>query len=96
MKIMRIFSYIVILVLLLIGISFAALNATPVTLNYYFNTLDVSLSLLLVFSLGIGIILGFFASIPSLYSLKRENSSLKKSIKKATQDPSKKKTEGMN
>jgi lipopolysaccharide assembly protein A len=60
---MRIFSYLVLLTIMLIGLTFASLNSTIVSFNYYIGTRDIALSLLLVFSFGAGICLGLLAAI---------------------------------
>lgn len=83
---MRIFSYIVLLIIILLGITFAALNANSVTLNYYVGTRNISLSLLLVFAMGIGIILGFLTAMLSLIRLKSENIRLNHQIKQVRQE----------
>lgn len=58
---MKIFATIIIIFLVLIGVSFAGLNAEHVTLNYYFGELKLPLSLLLVLTLLLGCLLGIFA-----------------------------------
>ena len=69
MKIFRFFSVIFLLIVIVLGLTFAAMNATPVSIRYYVGTATVNLSLLLVYSLGIGIILGFLTtfSLKSVY-----------------------------
>jgi putative membrane protein len=80
-KIKRLISYIVFLIILLIGVSFAALNAEPVSVNYYIGTDHIALSLLLVYVLGVGILLGVLALLFPLLRLKKENHSLKNTLK---------------
>lgn len=82
MKLKRIIAYLFLLIILLLGLSFAAINANPVTVNYYLGTASVSLSLLIVYTLGIGIVLGFVTLIIPWFKLKRENRMLKNTIKK--------------
>lgn len=55
---MRIFSYIVILIIVIFGISFATLNSDPVNINYYLDTSRMPLSLVLVLAFALGCILG--------------------------------------
>lgn len=66
---MRIISYILLLLIILFGTTFAALNSESVTINYYFgqNSLPISLLLVLVFAFGclIGILVGFWMLIKS-------------------------------
>lgn len=69
---MRIISYILLLVIVLFGLTFAALNSESVTINYYFDqsALPLSLLLVLVFAFGclIGIIVGLWLLIKSKLS----------------------------
>jgi len=88
MKIKRIISYIFLLLVLLLGLSFAALNADTVTVNYYLGKSTIPLSLLLVYTLGIGVFLGLFTVLIPLFKLKRENRALKNAIAKAVTMPS--------
>lgn len=83
MKITRIISYILLLIIVILGLTFAAINANPVHIDYYFNTAEVSLSLLLVYALGLGILLGFFAAFFSIIKLKNQNRKLKHQLKKS-------------
>lgn len=61
---MRIISYIFLLIVVVFGVTFAALNAESITVNYYFSqsTLPLSLLLVLVFALGclLGIVVGLW------------------------------------
>ena len=83
---MRILGYIVLIVLLLLGVTFAYLNANQVVFNYYFGEWSLPLSLLLLFTLGIGIILGWLAIFFPWLKLKRKSSRLKKELKYARQE----------
>ncbi len=88
MKIKRLISYLFLLLVLLLGLSFAALNADPVAISYYIGKSMIPLSLLLVYTLGIGIFLGLFTTIFPLFRLKKENRVLKNAIAKAATTPS--------
>ena len=55
---MRIFSLMTVTILVIVGISFSILNATPVSLNYYIGTSTLPLSLLLILVLLLGFMLG--------------------------------------
>lgn len=85
MKIKRILTYLFLLIILLLGVSFAAINANSVPINYYLGVKNVPLSLLLVYSLGIGILLGFLVTLFPLLKLKHENRSLKRTLAKLQQ-----------
>ena len=78
---MRILSYILLLLVILFGITFACLNAEAVTINYYFNTKLIPLSLLLTITLFLGVVTGFICSISIYFRLKGENLRLLRQIK---------------
>ena len=78
---MRILSYLVLLIIMLIGLTFAALNSTPVVFSYYLGTKTITLSLLLVFTFGAGIFLGLLVSILSWIRIKGDNFRLKSHLK---------------
>ena len=87
MKIKRIFSYVFLLCVLLLGVSFAVLNAESVNVDFYLGKRTIPLSLLLVYTLGIGIFLGLLTPLISLLKLKKENHALKNTLAK-THSPS--------
>jgi len=70
---MKIFSYIMVILVILLGVTFAMMNTSPVTLNYYVGTSDISLSLLLVLVLFIGVLLGVIFMSSKLLKEKYEN-----------------------
>ena len=78
---MRIFSYLILLIIMLFGLTFAALNSTPVVFNYYLGTKTLALSLLLVLAFGTGIFLGLLVSLFSLLKSKRDNLRLRARLK---------------
>ena len=69
MRLVMTFFYIILIIL---GVSFAALNATAVQINLYFTLINMPISLLIITILGIGIIIGLFISIYRYLSLKNE------------------------
>ena len=69
MMIKRIITGIVVVILILLGITFAILNATPVSLNYYIGISEISLSLLLVLVLLLGIVLGILSMLLTVMKL---------------------------
>lgn len=69
---MRILSFIIAIILIVLGLTFALLNATPVTLNYYLGSQEISLSLLLVLAVGFGTLIGFIVSIGKILRLKNK------------------------
>lgn len=83
---MRIFSYIVLLIVVILGLTFAMLNAEPVSLNYYAGIRTISLSLLLVLSVGVGVIIGLLIALKPLLGLKRKNYQLKNNLRRAEKE----------
>ncbi|MCL5261247.1 MAG: LapA family protein [Gammaproteobacteria bacterium] len=78
---MRIISYFLLLVVVLIGLSFASLNSNFVTFNYYFGAKSWPISLLLVYAFAGGVIIGFIVALFSWVKLKTENRRLKSRLK---------------
>lgn len=68
----------VIILIVLLGIIFAVLNAEPVQLNYYFNSREMPLSLAIILSMFLGAILGVLASVVLILKYKNEISRLRK------------------
>jgi len=85
---MRIFSYLFMLLLILIGVSFACLNAEPVLVNYYFGTSKTPLSMLLVLTLIFGVALGLLVSLVMSIKYKRNNSRLRQRLALAEKEVS--------
>lgn len=83
---MRIVTYIIALLILLSGIVFACLNAEPVKLNFYFGSHTLPLSMLLVLTLGVGLLFGLLTSGFMYLKLKTENYRLKSRIKVAQKE----------
>lgn len=78
---MRFLFTIFIVLIILLGVTFACLNAEPVSLNFYFGTRSLPLSMLLVLTLGLGLILGVLLFSLSYLRLKAKNIRLKSKIK---------------
>lgn len=78
---MRIISYLIFFIILLVGISFAILNPQLVVINYYLGTSKLALPLLLVIVLGIGGFIGWFVGLILWFGAKRENLRLSQRIK---------------
>lgn len=74
------------LVVLALGAGFASLNDAQISLNYYFGTIDAPLALALIGALGIGLLLGFMASLTLWAGARREIASLRRSAKLAKQE----------
>jgi len=78
---MRLLSYVFLLIIMLVGLTFAALNPNTVTFNYYLGSKDIVLSFLLVGAFGGGIFLGLSVAVLSWLKVKRENLRLKSRLK---------------
>ncbi|MCL9684241.1 LapA family protein [Legionella maioricensis] len=78
---MRILMLVLYIVLIIIGVSFAALNASSVQVNFYFKTLSMPISVLMTIMLGIGIFIGFILFIGRYWRLKIEYRKMKGQLK---------------
>ncbi|MCK4870179.1 MAG: DUF1049 domain-containing protein [Gammaproteobacteria bacterium] len=83
---MRIIYFLFILLILIIGATFAYLNAVPAQFNYYFGTVSLPLSLLLALGLGVGLLLGFIAMLPPILRAKGRGLQLKRKLKSVEQE----------
>ena len=77
---MRIVMTLFYLVLILVGVSFAALNASPVQVNFYFTLVKMPISVLITIMLGVGMLVGFFLFLCRFWRLKVEHRKLKNHI----------------
>lgn len=78
---MRIVITIFYLLLILLGVSFAVLNATSVQVNFYFTTLKMPISVLMTLMMGVGILLGLFLFLYRYLRLKGECRKVKNQLK---------------
>lgn len=83
---MRIITYIVLLIVILIGITFAILNPVDVTIHYYIGHRTLPLSLLLVAAFAIGSLLGLFVGFWLLVKIKIKNYRLRQRLKVAEKE----------
>lgn len=83
---MKVFSRLMVLILLILGVAFALVNAGPVTIHYYVGQKQLPLSLLLVFTFGFGILMTFFTLGIIIIRLKHERRKLKKKLKQTRQE----------
>lgn len=82
----RILLFIILLLVVLLGLSFALMNAGPVSLDYYFASVEAPLSLVVVLAIALGALLGVLAMGGVLFGQKREMAKLRKSIKLAEKE----------
>ncbi|HRD68577.1 MAG: LapA family protein [Legionella sp.] len=78
---MRILMLVFYIVLIIIGVSFAALNATSVPVNLYFKTVTMPISVLMTIMLGFGILIGFVLFFSRYWRLKSECRKMKGQLK---------------
>lgn len=77
---MRIAMIIFYLFLILVGVSFAVLNAAPMQINFYFTRLTLPVSLMLTLMFGIGVLLGYMLALFKYWRLKMEYRKLKNQL----------------
>jgi putative membrane protein len=79
----RLFGLLLLIVLAVFGLSFAVLNAEPVSLNYYFGYRDIPLSMIVVLSLALGAVIGIFFSMGMILRLKQQVGGLRRRLQVA-------------
>ncbi|MCU7960419.1 MAG: LapA family protein [gamma proteobacterium symbiont of Bathyaustriella thionipta] len=80
---MTILKLLMVLLIVILGAVFASLNSAQVTLNYYFSTLQLPLSVLLVGCLIIGGLLGVLSASMTVIRLKHKLSLSTRRLKTA-------------
>ncbi|MEO8401106.1 MAG: lipopolysaccharide assembly protein LapA domain-containing protein [Gammaproteobacteria bacterium] len=83
---MRIITFLLLLIIILIGVTFAALNPDVVTVHYYLGQKDLPLSLLLVLVFALGCFLGLLVGGWLLLKVKIKNYGLKQRLKIAEKE----------
>lgn len=80
MVILRILSLVILLIVLLLGLSFAVLNSGSIVVNYYFGEQEIPLSVALVLALVMGSLLGVLASLSVIFRQRARISSLNRIV----------------
>ncbi len=83
---MRIITYVLLIAIILLGISFAVLNPDIVNFNYYIGHRAYPLSLLLVMTFVLGCILGLLVGFFLLIKLKIKTYKLQTQLKVAEKE----------
>lgn len=83
---MRIISYFFLLVIVLFGLTFAALNSESVTINYYLGQSTLPLSLLLVLGFALGCLIGMIVGIWLVIKAKLANYRLRQRLNMAEKE----------
>lgn len=78
MRLVMVFVY---LLLILLGVAFAALNASSVTINLYVTTITLPVSVLMICMLGLGLLGGFLLFLSKYWRLKFEHAKVKNQLK---------------
>ena len=82
----RLLGFLLLVILVLFGLSFAVLNSQPVALNFYFDTRDIPLSMIVVVSLAAGAVTGVLVSLGTIIRLKQQTGSLRRRLRSARKD----------
>ena len=82
---MRFLKLIFMLLLMLAGAGFAYVNAESVTLNYYFGSRELPLSVLLLGALCVGALLGALSMVGGLARARHEKADLKRQAKRTSE-----------
>ncbi len=77
---MRILSLAILLIVLLLGLSFAVLNADSISINYYLGEQEIPLSIALVLALVLGALLGILASLSVILRQRTRISMLNRTV----------------
>ena len=71
--VVRIISYLLVLIIIFIGVTFAILNSETVAVNYYFDRSTIPLSLIIVIAFAIGCLIGMFIGLCFVIKAKMRN-----------------------
>jgi lipopolysaccharide assembly protein A len=82
----RLVSFVLLLILVILGLAFAAINAKPVELNYFLATREVPLAMTLVLTLVFGALIGLLFSLGMVIRFKRETLRLRRQIRIVEQE----------
>ena len=80
---LRLLNILLLITLIVLGLSFAVLNADPVSLNYYFGYREIPLSMIVVVALATGAVIGVLVSMGILLRQKQQAFRLRRQLKQA-------------
>jgi putative membrane protein len=83
---MRIFTTLLYLLLILAGVSFAALNASSIEVNFYLSTVKLPIAVFMILMLGLGMFVGFFIYSIRYWRVKSECRRLRNQLKITEQE----------
>ena len=82
----RLLGFLFLVVLVVLGLSFAVLNAKSVSLNYYFGYREIPLSMIVVLSLAAGAVIGVLVSAGLILRMKTQTRQLRRKLRNAEKD----------
>jgi putative membrane protein len=82
----RLLGFLLLVILVVLGLSFAVLNSQPVALNFYFGSRDIPLSMIVVVSLAAGAVTGVLFSLGTIVRLKHRTGSLHRRLRAAQKE----------
>lgn len=77
----KIFTIVLVVLMLILALSFSVINAHHVQLNYYIGQLDIPLSLLVIVSLILGSLIGALLMFRSIIGLRLELAKSRRAVK---------------
>lgn len=83
---MAVIKLLFLLLFMILGASFAIINNSPVVVDLYFIKPEMPLSLLLLFALGCGIVLGGLGGMVYFMRVKKENADLKRKTRLVSEE----------
>lgn len=83
---MRFLRLLFILLLMLVGAAFAYMNADTVTLNYYFGSREVPLTVLLLGAVCVGALLGALSMLGGIARARHESAELRRQARRTSQE----------
>jgi len=84
--VLKLVKFVLAVLFLILGAAFAVLNDQPVELDLYFFLASLPLSLVLLLSMGIGIVLGAIVSTFYFMRLRKENADLRRQTNMARRE----------
>ena len=83
---MRLIKYTFLFIVAFLGVTFAALNAQSISLNFFIGTYSLPLSLLLAITLILGCAFGLLTALSMYFKLKTENFRINHRLKLAEKE----------
>ena len=83
---LTILKFFLVVILLGVGIAFAIANSAPVRIDLGLIMPELPLSLVVLLAVGVGLLLGIFASVFYFMRIKKENADLRRQSRLAEQE----------